>query len=158
VKQLDHAETLAKMPKTKPNCAILACGVSDRNLGLILRSAEAFGVEEVFYLGEAATLNTRKIARISRGSHIPVRFIKTINDIQGCRLVALEITDGSTSLTHCDTLRKTCLVVGHEKHGIPDEILYAVDTVHHIEMPGGNRSTLNVAIAASIGMYEFVRL
>jgi len=53
--------------------------------------------------------------------------------------------------------QKTCLIIGHEKNGIPEPLLDISDCICHIEMPGGNISSLNVSIAASIALYEITR-
>ena len=44
MRQLGHYETLDKMPKLSIDCVLYICDVSLENLGLILRSADIFGV------------------------------------------------------------------------------------------------------------------
>jgi tRNA G18 (ribose-2'-O)-methylase SpoU len=49
MRQLGHYETLRRMPKATVDCVLYACGISCENLGLILRSADIFGVGAVYY-------------------------------------------------------------------------------------------------------------
>ena len=72
----------------------------------------------------------------------------------GYQIIALEITNTSTPLRHGSYMQKTCLIVGNEKKGIPEDILDVADSSYHIEMVGGHISSLNVSIATSIALYE----
>ena len=49
------------------------------------------------------------------------------------------------------------LVVGSERNGIQHEILTCADSVYHIPMYGQN-SSMNVAQATSIALYEITKL
>ena len=51
---------------------------------------------------------------------------------------------------------KIVFVIGDEKHGISASILEICEYVVHIEMYGQN-SSMNVAQAASIALYEFTK-
>ena len=52
MKQLGHYDTLKKMPSINNVCILCVCGLTTENLGLILRSADIFGVSEVYYYGD----------------------------------------------------------------------------------------------------------
>ena len=151
--QLGHYDTLDKMPDVKIDCVLLVCGISSENLGLIMRSADVFGANAIYYLGNA---DSKKLSKLSRNSHIPVHFVSDSASIkgQGYQMVALEITDNSIPLRSKAFQDKVCLVIGNEQKGIPDDMLNEVEDTCHIEMIGGRISSLNVSMATSIALYE----
>lgn len=162
MKQLNHFETLKKMPKHDIDCILFLCNVTSENLGLILRSSDIFGVKDVYYNGE--TFDLARIKKTSRQSKTKLHFVSNSNGVtlltnlrqEGYTIVALEITDESIPIRKANMPDKICIIVGNEKIGIPNEILDAVDFAYHIEMVGGNISSMNVAIATSIAFYKII--
>jgi tRNA (cytidine/uridine-2'-O-)-methyltransferase len=71
------------------------------------------------------------------------------------RLVALT-TRGDTALHEFAFWADDVLLLGRESAGLPEEIRAAADAALRIAIRPGNRS-LNVAAAASIGLYEALR-
>lgn len=163
MKQLDHHDTMKKMPKLKNNLYLFLCGISFENLGLIMRSADAFGAKGIIYYSpqfEAEMFSNKKMQKAARNSTIPVEFTSDYSKLdvaaeRGYSKVALEITDTSQPLRKANWNDKTILVVGNERTGIPQEILEKIDTSIHIEMTGSNISSLNVAIATSIALNDY---
>jgi tRNA G18 (ribose-2'-O)-methylase SpoU len=72
----------------------------------------------------------------------------------GYRIFAAEVTEDSTLLSKIKVPTKWVLLMGHEQLGISPEILELCDEVVTIEMEPEIKS-FNVAIAASIMMYQF---
>ena len=161
--QLGHYDTLNKMPAANKNheIVIYACGITPENLGLILRSADIFSANGIIYQGDPLAQNQNKLHKISRGSTTPVRFVEDSTLLSqlkenGCRIVALEITQNSTPLRKATwDASQTILVVGNEKTGVPQDILNMCDATYHIEMTGKNISSMNAAIATSIALSKF---
>lgn len=76
----------------------------------------------------------------------------------GKRVVAVELADGATSLTRLTpATTSTVLLLGHEHHGVPDEVLAVVDECVEIPMVGWGAS-LNVAVAGSLVAYRLAGL
>jgi tRNA (guanosine-2'-O-)-methyltransferase len=76
----------------------------------------------------------------------------------GFRLVAVELADGATPLPRLEPARTpTVLLLGHEHHGVPDEVLKDVDECVEIPMAGWGAS-LNVAVAGSLVVYRLAGL
>jgi tRNA G18 (ribose-2'-O)-methylase SpoU len=162
MKQLGHYETLEKMPKLDIDCVLYICNVSCENLGLILRSADIFGANTVYYRQDNITVNNKQLLKLSRNSNIPVCFSDGIDSLlnlknNGYQIMALEITNTSFPLKHSKLKQKTCLIIGNEKSGIPEDALDIADCSYHIEMIGGHISSLNVSIATSIALYEITQ-
>lgn len=163
MKQLNHYETIAKMKIQSTDLILCLCGISAENLGLIMRTADIFSVKEIYYLG-SSELNYNKIKKNSRGSNVTITFLDGINKLfydlksQGYDIIALEITDSAIPLRTVKLKEKTCLVVGNEKTGVPQEILDMVDNACYIEMLGKNISSLNVSISTAIATNKYVEL
>ena len=162
MRQLDHYETLEKMPKFCIDCVLYICNVSCENFGLILRSADIFGVNTVYYRKDNHTVNSKQLLKLSRNSNIPVCLSDGIDSLlslknSGYQIIALEITNTSIPLRFGSFQQKACLVIGNEKDGIPEDILDVADCSYHIDMIGGHISSLNVSIAASIALYEITQ-
>jgi tRNA G18 (ribose-2'-O)-methylase SpoU len=162
VVQLDHYDTLRKMPSADTDCLLCVCGITSENFGLLLRSASVFGIKAIYYYGDMVATG-KQFQKISRSATIQVYSIDSINSLmqlktQGYEIVALEVTDDSIPLSKLSFKHKTCLVVGNERHGVPQEILDIADAVCHIEMIGKQISSLNVAVATSIALYKMVEM
>jgi len=162
MRQLGHYETLEKMPKLDIDCVLYICNVSIENLGLILRSADIFGVNTIYYRQDNQTVNNKQLLKQSRHSNIPIYFSDELNLLlnlkdSGYQIAALEITSTSIPLRLGSFSQKTCLVIGNEKSGVPEDVLDIADCSYHIEMIGDHISSLNVSIATSIALYEITQ-
>jgi TrmH family RNA methyltransferase len=157
--QLEDLET-----EDGPALLVLVDGVQDPgNLGTIVRSADAAGAGGVILLEGTADIYNPKTLRATMGSifHLPViqgvsaqgvlsylkqRGIKTVAGDPHCSRVLSEID-----------LKVPCaLVAGSEAGGINKSLKENVDETARIPMPGRAES-LNVAISASIMLYEALR-
>lgn len=74
----------------------------------------------------------------------------------GTQIVVLEQTRQSVDYTCARYRFPLCLVLGHERQGVEDEVLDLADTVVEIPMYGMGNS-LNVAMAFGICVYELIR-
>ena len=74
----------------------------------------------------------------------------------GFVIYALEITDTAKSLKDIVFKDKTCLVIGNEQYGIPQNILDKCDDSYYIEMVSNHISSLNLSIATSIALYKYI--
>ncbi|MDR2645346.1 MAG: RNA methyltransferase [Endomicrobium sp.] len=133
------------------------------NLGTIIRSADAFGAKAIFVSKESADIYSDKTVRAAMGSlfHLPV-----LDNIDIKELIILmkrkKITTFAASLNskrclnklHC--FQKATFIIGNESNGIKIETEKLVDASFKIPMYGKAES-LNVAVAASIIMYEIVK-
>jgi tRNA G18 (ribose-2'-O)-methylase SpoU len=116
----------------------------------------------VYYHQDNNTINNKQLIKLSRNSNIPIYFSDGIDPLinlrdSGYQIVALEITNTSIPLRLGSFQQKTCLVIGNEKSGIPEDILDVAHCSYHIEMTGGHISSLNVSVAASIALYEMTQ-
>ena len=84
----------------------------------------------------------------------PVAAISGLKE-QGYHVVAVELTDTAVPYHQYPYPQKTCLVVGHEDHGVTKATLAACDTAVFLPMYGKGHS-LNVHVALSIVLYHIL--
>ena len=163
--QLDHYSS--KFEKNQFAIILVTDNVArPANVGSIFRIADAFGVEKLILGGSTIELN-RKVWNTSRATEKVVNFeqiensenvIKNLKK-EGYSVICLEITKDSKSISEIqlEYNHKIVLVVGSERYGIKHEILTCADSIYHIPMYGQN-SSMNVAQATSIALYEITKL
>jgi tRNA G18 (ribose-2'-O)-methylase SpoU len=135
---------------------------SSQNVGSIARSMAAFGVESLVLPSFAPHPYGRRALRVSMGyiSHLKYNLYDDIFltcqalKKMGYKIFAAEVTKDSTPLWHVKTPQKWVILLGHEGKGLSQEILDICDEVVTIEMKEDVKS-LNVAVAASLMMYQF---
>ena len=132
-------------------------GIEDpHNLGAILRTADAFGVDGVIIKSREQVGLTPTVAKVSTGAINYVRVasvnnlskaIKTLQD-SGYWIVA---TDGEakTNYEDVDYRCPICLVVGSEGYGISRLVKEKSDFLVKIEMVG-HVNSLNASVAAAV--------
>ncbi len=135
---------------------------SSFNVGSIIRSAECFGVREIFFCGY--TPDNKTVSKTAMGTRELIQahhFPETKSAIQKLRtgnynIYALETAIGSASLYDYKFTFPATLIVGNEALGISPEILAMVDAILEIPLAGWKNS-LNVASATAIALSEFYR-
>jgi tRNA (guanosine-2'-O-)-methyltransferase len=76
----------------------------------------------------------------------------------GWKVVAVELAEGAVAVGRLEPAReRTLVLLGHEWHGIPEEIVDEADTCVEIPMVGLGAS-LNVAVAGSLVLYRLAGL
>jgi TrmH family RNA methyltransferase len=162
-----HAQpVLAVVRMPRPSTGLLvsagvvvaADAVSDPgNLGTILRSAEAAGVDAVV-LGEGTVdPYNPKVVRAAAGAlfHVPVFVAMAPTALRGfgLRLIGTSSHHG-VAYTEADFAGRLALVFGGEAHGLADDA--PVD--EWVRIPhGGRAESLNVAMAATLITFEVAR-
>jgi RNA methyltransferase, TrmH family len=132
------------------------------NLGTIIRTAHAAGCSGVILTKGTVDLYNEKTLRSTMGSifNIPIiedkdlSFTKELRN-NGYKLVCSSL-DTEYNFYDIDLTQKLIISVGNEGNGISKELYDISDIKVKIPMPGGAES-LNVAVAASIMIYEGVR-
>lgn len=132
------------------------------NLGAMLRTAEAAGVDAVVAVDPVTDWGNPNVVRGSKGTvfSVPVASAtlgETVTWLQqnGIRLVATT-PDTETLHTDADLTGGVAIAVGTEKFGLTDEALRAAEVRVRIPMHG-NVNSLNASAAAAIVVYEAVR-
>ncbi len=128
------------------------------NVGTIIRTADAFGIDMIIEDGCADIYNPKTI-RSAMGSlfRVPVvscRMDEAIKMLHGEGVSVYAATLGSDARTINDvSLVSAAVVIGNEGSGVRDAVAALCDGRVIIPMQGGAES-LNAAIAAAILMYK----
>lgn len=132
------------------------------NLGTILRTADATGVDAVIACDHKTDLNNPNVIRASIGTlfFIPVAESSTAETLdwleqQGIQSIAA-VPGAGMEYTDADMRRGTAIVVGAEDEGLSETWKHGAQLQVGIPMLGKNDS-LNVSTAAAILLYEAVR-
>jgi tRNA (guanosine-2'-O-)-methyltransferase len=151
--------------RTEHRLALILDGVQNPfNVGSILRSAAALGIERIWAAGHVPPPHDAKVAKTALGSQ---RFVawEAVADAtaaldaardEGYHLLGVELAVGSVPLSDATPARDVCLVVGHEDRGLSADALTGCDQLVFIPQVG-RIGSLNVATAAAIGLYEVRR-
>jgi TrmH family RNA methyltransferase len=132
------------------------------NLGAMLRTADAAGVEAVVAVDPVTDWGNPNLVRASKGT---VFSVPVASAVLGEALtwlsdngIALAATTPDTDLyyTDVDYTGPIAIAVGAEKYGLTDEILAAAEYKIRIPM-AGRANSLNVATSAAVVIYEAVR-
>jgi len=146
---------------------LLLDDVSDAaNVGAIFRVADALGVERLLLCGDTVVPPNRRLTRTSRATDKVVGHqyyedavaALSTQSAQGYHCIALELTQQSVDIKTVDfgALGKVCLILGAEQRGVNARLLENVAQTVHIPMLGQN-SSMNVATACAVGVYEITR-
>ena len=137
---------------------LLLDGIRDPgNLGTIIRTAEAAGVDAVFMSPDCVDLYNPKVIRSTMGSifRVPVVTADLINTIVRLKDAGRKVY--GTSLSAAKSYREAdlsaaAIVIGSEANGISDAVAGAVDENIMIPMAGQVES-LNAAVSAAVLMF-----
>lgn len=157
---------MARVKKNHDNSLIAAKrylildGLQDPgNIGTLIRTALAFGVDQVILSDECVDLYNDKLLRSAQGAHFRVSIIKgdlheLIRQLQesGVYVLATALTGGKPLAT-IETREKMAFVLGNEGNGMNQDIIDLCDGIGFIEIEA--MESLNVAIAGSILMYHY---
>jgi TrmH family RNA methyltransferase len=135
------------------------------NLGTLLRTACAAGVQAVLLSPGTADVFSSKVLRAGMGAQfkIPALTLPWDKIEAVCRTLSnpplkLFLAEGrqGTACWELDLRQPLALIIGNEAQGAGDQARRLADGLVRIPMPGGSES-LNAAVAGSILIFEIVR-
>jgi TrmH family RNA methyltransferase len=158
--QADWADWMQMRAEDKNLLLLLLDEIQDPgNLGTILRTAEAAGVDAVVLGKGSVDLYNGKVMRATMGAlfRLPV-FSRSLPEMaeewraQGGRLLVSSLRDDSVAYDEADYSGKTAIVIGNEGRGVSSALIEKADQLVHIPIYGQAES-LNAAVAAGIFVY-----
>ncbi|MEM9201766.1 MAG: TrmH family RNA methyltransferase [Actinomycetota bacterium] len=147
--------------RTQGRLALILDGVGNPfNVGAIVRTAAAERVDHL-YLGGATAPNHEKVNKTALGTARYLTWTEFESGVpaveaaraDGYQVIAIELTDAAVPLHDVPMETDVALVIGHEDRGCTPATLAVCDRVAFIPQLG-KVGSLNVAHAASIGIYE----
>ena len=138
-------------------------GLEDpHNLGSILRTADASGVDGVIIPKRRSVALTQTVAKASTGAiqHVPVirvtNLSKTIDELKDNGFVAGTAANNATDYRDLQADMSLAIVIGSEGQGMSRLVSDKCDFYIKIPMVG-HVNSLNASVAASLMMYEVFR-
>lgn len=132
------------------------------NLGMILRTADASGVQAVVFLGDGASPFHPHCVNAARGAvgRIPLFSGRDDEVLHRLRSAGIQVV-GTSARAELDLYSArladpVAVVVGNESNGLRDAVKEACTQLVRIPMYPG-QSSLNVATATAVVLYELVR-
>jgi tRNA (guanosine-2'-O-)-methyltransferase len=134
------------------------------NVGSIIRTAAAFGVDHVWLCGDTAQPGHPSARKTALGTDRLLTFEHSSSASAGAeaaradgyRVIAIELAGDAVPLHEAPLDGDICIAIGNEDHGCSAALLAAADLVAYIPQPG-KVGSLNVAAAAAIAMAEVRR-
>ena len=143
------------------------------NVGAIIRSAAALGVEHLILSDDCADIYHPRTLRAAMGPlfSMPITRVKdlpgsiTALRAEGRRVYAAALDDTALSLGSPEWTAEQgrnkdgaapCAVIGNEGHGLSEAVIAACDRSVYIPMEAGTES-LNAGVAAALLMWELCK-
>lgn len=147
--------------RNQAHCAILLEKIQDPgNLGSMLRSAAAAGVEVAYLSTGCADAWSPKVLRGGMGAHFALQIIEQadLSDIAQHfnGVVYSTVLDAPVGLYACDLTGPVAFAFGNEGVGLSSALQQVSHQAIHIPMPGQMES-LNAATALAVCLFERVR-
>jgi len=159
-------DDLLAIPKKTGEAALFCVldGIEDpMNLGAILRTAGATGIQGVIVRSRRAVGLTSIVAKASAGAieYVPVARVANIAEtIEMLKKNNIWVTgidmDGKTDFEKIDFKLPSAIVIGGEGKGLSPLVRKRCDTIARIPMKG-QIASLNASVAAAIVMYGAFR-
>ena len=143
--------------------AIVLEGVQDPgNVGTVIRTANAFGVDAVILTGACADLYNPKTVRATMGAifrqrvlELPLAELRAALDENGLPLYGAALRD-DTEDARALALRRCAIAIGSEGRGLTEQVLGLCDRTVRIPM-AAHCESLNAAVAAAVLLWEAYR-
>lgn len=139
-------------------------GVQDPgNVGTIIRTADAAGLDGVLLSNQCADVFSPKVLRATMGSIFRMN-LRTTDDLpgeltklreKGYSILSSQL-DGTPFYEREKVAERFALIIGNEGNGVSEQVQQTA--THQVRLPmRGGAESLNAAIAAAIMMYELMR-
>lgn len=139
---------------------------SQNNIGSVFRTSDAFLVEEIILCGITATPPNTEIHKTALGAEDSLNWryfedtIIALNTLreEGYNIYSIEQAENSLSLEalQLNKQKKYAVILGHEVHGVMQEVINLSDGC--IEIPQyGTKHSLNVSVTAGIVIWDFFK-
>ncbi len=131
------------------------------NLGSVIRSAVAFGIEHLVLSSDCVSIYNPKTVRSAMGSLFKIKitvvgdfisFLSTARAI-GRSVYSAELSEKAKPLSALSLKRDSIVVIGNEGHGVSPEVSAACECGLYIPISEKTES-LNASVAAAILMWE----
>jgi 23S rRNA (guanosine2251-2'-O)-methyltransferase len=163
-KQYSDVDDVVAAKRGEHSLILVLDGVEDpHNLGAIIRTADAAGVDGIIIPERRAAGVTGTVTKVSSGAtaHLPIAKVtniaRTLEDLKAQNLWIVGLDErAQQSYETLDYKMNCALVLGAEGKGVHDLVRKRCDFLVSIPILGKVPS-LNVSVAAGVVLYEIVR-
>ncbi len=163
-KKYGDIDDLLQNKRGEQTLILVLDGIEDpHNLGAVIRTADAAGVDGVVIPERRAAGVTATAAKASAGAseHLPMARVtniaRTLEELKERNIWVVGLDErGDQEYTALDYRMDCALVLGAEGKGLHDLVRKRCDFLIRIPMQG-KVSSLNVSVAAGVVLYEIVR-
>lgn len=153
--------TVKEICENKSRIVILDKVMNPTNVGAIIRSAAALGMDAVLLTPGCSDPLYRRAARVSMGTVFQIEWTflpdDSLDEIKSMefKTVAMALKDNSLSISDQRLIaeKKLAVIMGTEGDGLSDKTIYECDFTVKIPMYHGVDS-LNVAAASAVAFYQ----
>ena len=153
--------TVREICENKSRIVILDKVMNPTNVGAVIRSAAALGMDAVILTSGCSDPLYRRAARVSMGTVFQIDWTFSDDDVikeikaLGFKTVAMALKDNSVSINDpaLTDEKKLAIIMGTEGDGLSDETISECDYTVKIPMYHGVDS-LNVAAASAVAFYQ----
>ena len=132
------------------------------NLGTLIRTAKAFGIDEIVTSADCADLYHTRTVRASMGALFRTRIVRTADFPSAVRayknggyeIWASMLDPDALPLPAVPMKRNTAFIVGNEGHGLDPDVVEAAGRSVYIPMAEGSVESLNVSAAACVLLWH----
>lgn len=129
------------------------------NLSAVMRSAEAFGLQELHFVENQPKYKISQ--RTSKGTDKWLNVVRWKESLacakdlksRGYQIIATHLDDTAIPISEVDFSKKTAIILGNEKDGVSQDILKMSDARCIIPMQGFAES-FNISVAAALSFYH----
>jgi 23S rRNA (guanosine2251-2'-O)-methyltransferase len=160
----DYDETLRKLNEKEKATVVLLDEIQDpHNLGAIIRTSAASGVDVIFITEKNSAKVNHTVIKTSSGAANYIQIVQVqsiyqaIPDLNnaGFDVVAASL-NAKKSHTEHRFADKTVIILGNEGEGLRKNVLKLCDNLIKIPI-AGKIDSLNVSVAAGVILYEILR-
>jgi len=161
-------EKLSKVAAARQRMTVIIENVHDpHNIGAVIRSCDAVGIQEVYILYTEDHLTQAKLIELNSTSTGVKKWmhIHFFRDVQSCfhavrkkydLIFATHLDTESKDLHDLDLTQNIAFLFGNEKDGVSEEALALTDGNFIIPQYGMVQS-LNISVACAVTLYEALR-
>jgi 23S rRNA (guanosine2251-2'-O)-methyltransferase len=161
---LTDEEFLAHIASTDMPIIIALDSIQDpHNLGAIIRTAVAAGVDGLILPKDRSAPLTGTVSKISAGAlpHLPIclttNLVRMLQKLQAMNIwICSTLKDSAQTIYTTDFLLPLCLVIGSEEKGVRPLVKKQCDMEVSIPM-NGRIDSLNASVAAAVILFEIRR-
>ncbi len=151
------------LAKRQPDLVVVMENIKNpHNASAILRSCDAFGVQDVYIIKEGKSIGVSKT--VSSGSYkwLTLHFFENTTECllhlkdRGFKILTTHLSSQAVDIRRTDLTQKVAIVIGSELEGVSEEALKLSDKNIVVPMVGFVQS-FNVSVATALILYEAFR-